>query len=447
MRRSWLILLILVGFLLAARFPSQETVAPSTVVRQGKEAPPPGGLVEPRRLEGQALWVVRHTLASPESIARLIDIARQNGYTDLLVQVRGRGDAYYRSSYEPRADELRKQPQSFDPLTEVVLAAHAAGLRVHAWINLFLIADLGSLPRSTRHLVHQHPEWLMVPRGLMVEQPLLSPQSPAFADQLLAYSRQHRTELEGLYATPAHPALREWVVRLSLELVRRYPVDGVHLDYVRYPNREYDFSRASLDQFQEELESRLSAEDQAFLETESEVDPLFYPSQFATEFAAFQRRQVDLLVERISRELKLERPDLIVSAALVAETRQAFHERFQDWAHWARRGWLDLLCPMIYTPQTDRFQTLLDGVLSAAAGRPVWVGIGAYQQGVEQAKEKILAARAAGADGFLLFSYDTILQPSPNHPQGDYLEQLRPLLLPGGGLARGALDPGRSGIE
>src|ERR1041384_5362954 len=66
--------------------------------------------------EVRALWVVRTTLTSPEKIRQLVASAADNGFNTLIVQIRGRGDAYYNSRVEPRATELKDQPPSFDPL-------------------------------------------------------------------------------------------------------------------------------------------------------------------------------------------------------------------------------------------------------------------------------------------------------------------------------------------
>jgi uncharacterized lipoprotein YddW (UPF0748 family) len=66
--------------------------------------------------EVRALWVVRTTLTSPEKIRKMVQEARDNGFNTLIVQVRGRGDSYYRSRKEPRAIELKDQPIAFDPL-------------------------------------------------------------------------------------------------------------------------------------------------------------------------------------------------------------------------------------------------------------------------------------------------------------------------------------------
>src|SRR6516164_11063250 len=79
--------------------------------------------------ETRALWVLRTSLTAPASITTLVRTAREQGFNTLLVQVRGRGDAYYASALEPRAADLSHQPASFDPLATVLAEAHQAGLR------------------------------------------------------------------------------------------------------------------------------------------------------------------------------------------------------------------------------------------------------------------------------------------------------------------------------
>ena len=95
--------------------------------------------------EVRALWVVRTTLTSPEKIATMVKAAKENGFNTLIVQVRGRGDAYYKSRKEPRAVELKDQPTDFDPLAVTIAAAKQEGLSVHAWINTSLLANLDAI--------------------------------------------------------------------------------------------------------------------------------------------------------------------------------------------------------------------------------------------------------------------------------------------------------------
>ena len=85
----------------------------------------PDAAPSPTPLEDvRALWVTRTTLGSPEAVTKMIAAARDGGFNTLLVQVRGRGDAYYRSTLEPRAPELAAHPD-FDPLGATIAQAHA----------------------------------------------------------------------------------------------------------------------------------------------------------------------------------------------------------------------------------------------------------------------------------------------------------------------------------
>src|SRR4051812_20359394 len=91
-------------------------------------------------VETRALWVLRSSLATPASIAALVRTAKGQGFNTLLVQVRGRGDAYYAGGLEPRAAELARQPAAFDPLATLLADAHGANIRVHAWVSVNLVS-------------------------------------------------------------------------------------------------------------------------------------------------------------------------------------------------------------------------------------------------------------------------------------------------------------------
>src|SRR5262245_3381523 len=94
----------------------------------------------PAAPELRGLWVVRTALVSPASVDRTVDQARAAGINALFVQVRGRGDAFYRSDLAPRSALLDEAPADFDPLARLLARAHASGLQVHAWINVLLSA-------------------------------------------------------------------------------------------------------------------------------------------------------------------------------------------------------------------------------------------------------------------------------------------------------------------
>ncbi len=425
MKRAAAIICFYLVLLLSAILPLQQTAAPSPAAPSqpvAKSSPTPRATPRP---ETRALWVVRTTMVSPASVRDMVRRAKENGFTDLIVQVRGRGDAYYDSRIEPRADDLAGQPVEFDPLALTIDEAHRVGIKAHAWINIYLVANLESLPRSKDHLVYKHPEWVMVPRGVAAELYETPADRAEYLDRIIEFTRDNREDLEGLFVSPAHAGVKESLVNIWMEIATRYEVDGLHFDYVRYPNPQYDYSRNSIDRFRDELEKRLTDEERQSLAEEFRIDPLIYATKFPVAYAQFQRDQVTDLVGRIYKGVKKVKPNAIISAAVFANEEDAARSRFQDWKEWARMGWLDVVCPMAYTPDTETFRAQLQGAMNVASGKRVWGGIGAYKQTADSAVEKIQVTRELGAQGFILFSYDSSIKVSDINPQGNYLEKVR----------------------
>ncbi len=383
-------------------------------------AAPPAG-------EVRALWVVRTTLTSKDKIRALVEAAKRNGFNNLIVQVRGRGDAYYRARWEPRAVALKDQSKDFDPLALTIKEAHREGLKVHAWVNTNLLANLDQLPTEPEHVYNAHPDWLAVPRPVAAELYSMSPSDPRYRTRIVEWSKANRGELEGVYTAPAHPAVREHVYSIWMDLLERYDLDGLHFDYVRFASPDFDYSRTSLERFRAWLEPRLSAAERRLLDIALKADPLAAADAYREQFADFQREQVTALVERIYHGVKKRRPAAVVSAAVFANDENAHARRFQDWRRWLALGVLDVVCPMAYTPDTETFRKQIEVAKAAAApsGRRVWAGIGAYRIPAESAVEKIDAARSLGADGIILFSYDSTLNRGELNPSGDYLERVR----------------------
>jgi uncharacterized lipoprotein YddW (UPF0748 family) len=259
--------------------------------------------------EVRALWVVRTTLTSPEKIRQLVQSAADNGFNTLIVQIRGRGDAYYNSKVEPRAVELKDQPVTFDPLAVTLAEAHKRGLKVHGWLNTNLLANLDALPTDPAHVYNKHPEWLAVPKPVAAELYNVSPGDPVYRQKIVEWSKANRGELEGVYTGPANPKVRDHIYNIWMDVLKRYPVDGLHFDYVRFASPDFDYSHTSLDAFREWLEPQLNADERAQLKNALATNPLAAPETFAAKFADFQRAQVTTLVERIYRAVKKQRPE------------------------------------------------------------------------------------------------------------------------------------------
>ena len=397
---------------------------PSSVVSQNNSA---ALAVKESGGEVRALWVVRTTLTSREKIRTMVAKAADNGFNTLIVQVRGRGDAYYRSRREPRATELKDQPEDFDPLAVTLAEAKLSGLKVHAWLNTSLLANLDTLPTEPQHVYNRHPEWLAVPRPVATELYKMSPGDPRYRARIVEWSKANRAELEGVYTGPANAKVREHIYKIWMDVLKNYEVDGLHFDYVRLASPDFDYSRTSLDKFRKWLGPKLSERERRQLKQSLRQNPLAAAETYAEKFGEFQREQITMLVQRIYLEVKRQKPQVTVSAAVFANDENAYTRRFQDWRRWLSMGILDVVCPMAYSTDTAVFKKQIEIATTTAhqAGRRVWAGIGAYRIPVESAVEKINVARTLGADGIILFSYDSTVRAGELNPAGDYLERVR----------------------
>ena len=377
--------------------------------------------------EVRGLWVLRSSLTSPQRIGELVRTATAGGYNTLLVQVRGRGDAYYDSAIDPRAEDLRTQPASFDPLAATLAAAHAVGLKVHAWFNVNLVASASMLPRAREHVVVRHPEWLMVPRDLATALGRLDPRTAGYAGQLARWTRGQNESVEGLYLSPIPGGAQDYTLAVITDLMRSYALDGLHLDYARYPSTDFDYSRGALRAFRAVLVDATPVPERNRLDRSAKVDPLAWTRMYPEAWETFRRERLTTLVTRIRAVVNAERPTALVSSAVVPDPDGARLLKLQDWAAWAGAGVLDVVCPMAYATSVDDFSTQLSATTAAAHGRPVWAGIGAWRLPVGRSAEHLTAARRAGAAGVLLFSYDSLLE--TGSPRGSYFTQLRPSLV------------------
>jgi uncharacterized lipoprotein YddW (UPF0748 family) len=340
------------------------------------------------REEMRGLWVVRTGLVTPQAVDQVVEEARQGGFNALFVQVRGRGDAFYNSRIVARSAMLQGQPETFDPLARLLERAHGQGLDVHVWVNVLLSGHF--LPLPANHVVSLHPEWLMVPRSAAEKALLVSPKALPW---LVRQSSRFDADVEGYYLSPAAPGVPEYLEEVVRELVRGYPVQGIHLDFIRYPGSEYDYSPAALN---------------AFKQQQGGGDLLGTPQANPAAWSHFLRSTLTALAERLARAARAERPGIVVSAAVVADETIAVTQRFQDWPSWLSQGILDAVCPMAYTADDRIFRQQVAQARSRTSGQPVWAGVGAYRLTLPGIVDHIRAARESGASGVVLFSHESL---------------------------------------
>jgi uncharacterized lipoprotein YddW (UPF0748 family) len=340
--------------------------------------------------ELRGLWVVRTALVSPQAVDQAVDDAAEAGINALFVQIRGRGDAFYRSRLAARSVLLERQPRDFDPFARLLARARARRIQVHGWVNVLLAAHFGQpLPRG--HVLEKHPDWTMMPKSAATAALVAS--GPRRL-RLVMDAGRSEGDVEGYYLSPAIPGVGDHLEGVVRELVRTYPMDGLHLDFIRYPGPDFDYSRAALE---------------GFRRASGGTDLLGGPARNPAAWDDYRRQVLTALTTRLADAARAERPGLVLSAAVAPDEAQAVHHKFQDWPRWLSAGILTALCPMTYTPDNELFRQQVESARErAGGGQPIWAGIGAYQLDVAGIVEKVALARRSGARGVVLFSNESL---------------------------------------
>lgn len=339
---------------------------------------------------GRGLWVVRHDMTTPASIDSIIAVASRCGFTDLFVQIRGRGDAYYNSAYEPKAEEL---DADFDPLAYLISRKGDNHFRIHAWINVFYLWSSDSLPKSQRHLLNQKPEWIVYPASATSSGPL----------------SQRKGDSEGLFNSPLLPEVQSYILKIVDDILSKYDIDGIHLDYIRFPGRDFDFHPWVRHQFE-----RLYVLDPLELKNDKEnfVQKYSYTGYelYYDRWGRFLRNGLSDFVKRLSIKAHKRKPDIIISAAVKADLAMAHLDYYQEWDRWLKEGWIDWAIPMNYAMDNVTFISRIRNMLNNGVMDKLWMGVSLYNQTENSAIEKIRAVRELSLNGFVLFSYKQFQQ-------------------------------------
>ncbi|MFQ5583363.1 MAG: glycoside hydrolase family 10 protein [Calditrichia bacterium] len=336
----------------------------------------------------RGLWVVRYDLKTPSGIDSLLKLAAKYQFTDLFVQVRGRGDAYYASNYEPRAEGLS---EDFDPLKYLLQENHAYGFRIHAWINVLFIWSSEVMPQSQDHLVYLRPDWFVFPAKYSAATNLL----------------ERKANSEGLFNSPFLPEVRDYLLRVIDDILSQYDVDGLHLDYIRYPGNKFDFHPRVRAAFKKKyildpLEFK-NNKDQFVEKYGINGYELYYE-----RWTRFLSDGLSGLVKLIHQRVKEKYPGIILSAAVKADLWAAHYRFYQDWDQWLKQGWLDVAIPMNYAVDKMEFLSRIRTMLRQGMMEKLWIGISLYNQSTREAIEKIKVVDGLLLNGFVLFSYSQL---------------------------------------
>ncbi|MEL6223772.1 MAG: family 10 glycosylhydrolase [Cyanobacteria bacterium J06627_8] len=334
--------------------------------------------------EVRAIWLDRGTIVEAGSRRRLAEIFDQlesAGINTVFVETVNAGYPIYPSEVAPTQNPLIR---GWDPLAAAVDLAHERGMEAHAWVWVFAAGN-------QRHNVIANLPW-NYPGPILAANP-----SWANADRR---GRAIPAGQDKPFLDPANPAVRQYLRLLYEEIVTQYDVDGLHLDYIRYPfqnaasGHSYGYGAASRRQFRE-----LTG-----------VDPIqLSPADRGLwqQWTDFRIEQVNSFVAETAQHIRALRPEVVLSAAVFSMSE---HERIQKlqqhWEAWARAGTIDMIVTMSYASDTNRFQQLTSPWLfEAELGSTLIVpGIQLFNLSEAAAFDQVQLLRDTPAGGYALFA-------------------------------------------
>lgn len=339
---------------------------------------------DPERPFFRGVWIASwgDGMLSPEQCDEFVAGVREANLNAIFPEIRKVGDAYYLGGIEPRASNI-KGPDDWDPLQYLIDLCHDTSggkqyIEVHAWLVTMRVwtERSGEIPEG--HLFDVYPETMM---------------SNAAGETSGGGS---------MFADPGHPMTQDWTARVFKDVAARYDIDGIHHDYVRYPEYDSDWGHnpVSLERFRERT---------GFEGTPEPEDPLWL---------AWRRRQVSDIVRRVTGEVMEVNPDCVVSAAtlnwsLEMDPAQWFNSKpyvkaQQDWPMFMEAGYLDMNVLMNYgnmQEQTLRYGDWTDLAIRHRGDRHAIIGPALGSNSVEGGFDLIREAMEKGADGINIWSW------------------------------------------
>ncbi len=311
-----------------------------------------------RPVEGRACWNHSGTGAYDGDWDRTARELAENGFNMVLPNMLWGGVAHYPSNLLPRSQTFQRYG---DQIAQCVAAARKYGLQVHVWkVNY----NLSTAPRT-------------------------------FVDQI---RREHRNQVSVRgeaedWLCPSHPENFQLELDSLLEVVRNYDVDGLHFDYIRYPDRDKCYCDGCRLRFEQQTGT-----------TVANWPADCYSGTLHDRYAQWRCDQITRLVKAVHDEAKKVRPEILISAAVFGGYPNCRESVAQDWPEWIKAGYLDFVCPMDYTESDLGFIGLVTNQLKLVDGRiPVYPGIGQYRLTDDRTVGQIFHARQLGAAGFTMF--------------------------------------------
>ncbi len=324
------------------------------------------------KIEFRAIWVLRSSLVNKDEIDKILEFAKDNNFNHIFLQVRGRGDAFYNSSFVPKSNLIK--PNNFDPLSYALQKSKKLNIKIHLWLNMLLIWSSKTKPKNSFHIYNNHSDWI--------------------DKSFLPKEESNINHFK--FLSPSHPGVKNHLKNVIKELLLNYDFDGIHYDYIRYSDLDYGYNEVAISIFKKQY--KLDEKNFFFDNRISE--------EYNNNWNDFRRNQLSNLVKDLSFEIRKQKDAIIITAAVKPNVIEAQNRFYQDWSKWIINKSIDYAVPMNYSKKNSVFESNIYGVYNIFPSKII-MGIGVYNQDLNSVLEKINISKKNKFLGVSFFSYDS----------------------------------------
>ncbi|MGD1952741.1 MAG: glycoside hydrolase family 10 protein [Leptolyngbyaceae cyanobacterium] len=274
-----------------------------------------------------------------------------------------------------------------DILHSLTRQAHRHNMRLIPW------CEYGLMIPASSPIARAHPEWLTTNQaGDIIPAPLSA--HPLLPQPL----KNFQMEISGgnlAWLTPMHPEVRQFLTDLIVDVVKRYPVDGIQLDDHFSLPMSMGYDPYSVQLYQDTHGGALPPDD---------------PS--APDWVAWRAYAITSLLADITQAVKQVRPGVIVSVS-PNPPGFAYRKYLQDWLQWVNLGIVDEIVVQLYRDDLSVFEKDLYNSGFHDLRSQIPIAIGLYTGPLSAAKDfnrtidEISAVQQAGYGGVAIFSWET----------------------------------------
>lgn len=331
-----------------------------------------------RPVEARSVWLDRGTIVATKNakgMADLIARLKASGINVIYFETNNAGFTMYPS----KLTDQNPETLSWDPLGTAVKEAKKHGMEIHAWLWIFNVGNMRHNPIIGKEADYPGP--VLTRHGITW--------AMAYSNGTLVPPKQ--TEF---WIDPSSTECRQYVKDLITEVISKYPLDGIQLDYIRYPfnNRgsEMGFNWLSRQKFERETGLNLDRLD----ENTREV------------FMAWKVHQISSFVKETRELVNSLKPGLRISAAVYAfPRRMRLGAIQQEWETWVANGWIDTLNPMTYASTAQNLSVMADYCRESTSDKAlVYPGLAIMRIDTAGLIEQLDSARATGTLGTTMFA-------------------------------------------